>query len=141
MFGAGSRLGARLAPAARAFHSQPRLTATTPFFKPATRADTLRQATRPLHSSSPFGARLGKITPRRVAVIDGEIVDGLPRPSIWRPIVVSRRELLVGTSRAVRLGALDATHTQALIAFARRAANPSSPSAFRSPASASARST
>jgi hypothetical protein len=69
-----------------------------PFFKPAPR--DLRQASRPLHSSSPFGARLGKITPRRVAVVNGEIVDGLPRPSIWRPIVVSAVGVMAGAAAA-----------------------------------------
>lgn len=44
---------------------------------------------RSLHSSGRVGAQLGRIRPKRVAVIDGEIVDGLPKPSIWRPIVVS----------------------------------------------------
>lgn len=44
---------------------------------------------RSLHSSGRATARLGKITPRRVAVINGEIVDGPPEPSVWRPVVVS----------------------------------------------------
>lgn len=105
-----------------------------PFFKPVPR--DLRQASRPLHSSSPFGARLGKITPRRVAVVNGEIVDGLPRPSIWRPIVVSAVGVMAGAAAALlsRLLPRDAERLQATT-------NASSPSASPSPALLSVRST
>lgn len=108
---------------------------------------------RALHGSGRAGARLGQITPKRVAVIDGEIVDGLPRPSIWRPIVVSSGgeelgEWVVWSNpmRAIMLWdrrVQECSRRSCLWALAIRSvmSDPSSPSASPSPALPSLRST